>query len=176
MEDLDQSYGYILYRTQIAAGPGGELAIDGLHDYAQIYIDQKLIGTLDRRLGQSHLTLPAISAPATLDILVENSGRVNFTKVIRTERKGITGSVTVAGTQPQHWQIYSLPLSDLAAAALHVRFLRRPLLLPLHHERSPQRPLRRHCAPDTFLNTHATLERNRLPQCAPPWPLLVCRA
>ena len=55
MEDLDQSYGYILYRTQIAAGSGGELAIEGLHDYAQIYIDQKLIGTLDRRLGQSHL-------------------------------------------------------------------------------------------------------------------------
>ena len=41
MEDLDQSYGYILYRTQLAAGPGGELAIDGLHDYAQIYVDQQ---------------------------------------------------------------------------------------------------------------------------------------
>ena len=40
MEDLDQSYGYILYRTQLAAGPGGELVIDGLHDYAQIYIDR----------------------------------------------------------------------------------------------------------------------------------------
>ena len=38
MEDLDQSYGYILYRTQLAAGPGGELAVDGLHDYAQIYV------------------------------------------------------------------------------------------------------------------------------------------
>ncbi len=60
MEDLDQAYGYILYRTQLAATPAGELAIDGLHDYAQIYIDRKLIGTLDRRLGQSHLTLPAI--------------------------------------------------------------------------------------------------------------------
>ncbi len=64
MEDLDQSYGYILYRTKLHAGPGGELTIDGLHDYAQIYVDQKLIGTLDRRLGQSHLTLPAIAASA----------------------------------------------------------------------------------------------------------------
>ncbi|MGA8089859.1 MAG: beta-galactosidase family protein [Terracidiphilus sp.] len=115
MEDLDQSYGYILYRTKLPASPGGELTIDGLHDYAQVYVDHKLIGTLDRRLDQSHLALPAIPASATLDILVENSGRVNFTKVIRTERKGITGSVTVAGTQPQHWQIYSLPMTDLAA-------------------------------------------------------------
>lgn len=113
MEDLDQSYGYILYRTNIPATREGVLSIDGLHDFAQIYIDQKLVGTLDRRLGQSKLALPAVSAPATLDILVENSGRVNFTKAIRTERKGITGAVTVDGTTPHHWQIYSLPMNRL---------------------------------------------------------------
>ena len=50
MEDLGQAYGYLLYRTQLAAGPVGELVIDGLHDYAQVYIDPaSLIGTLDRR-------------------------------------------------------------------------------------------------------------------------------
>ena len=59
MEDLDQAYGYILYRTELAAGDGGELAIDGLHDYAQVYVDQKLVGSLDRRLDTSRLTLPA---------------------------------------------------------------------------------------------------------------------
>ncbi len=154
MEDLDQSYGYILYRTQLAAGPGGELVIDDLHDYAQIYIDRKLIGTLDRRLGQSHLTMPAVSAPAALDILVENSGRVNFTKVIRTERKGITSSVTLAGHQPQHWQIYSLPLTNLAA--LHFTpdpcegpcFYRFTMHVPTMHTSTEFAP------PDTFLNMH----------------------
>ena len=65
--------------------------------------------------------MPAVSAPATLDILVENSGRVNFTKVIRTERKGITGSVTLAGRETQHWQIYSLPHDQIFGAALHCR-------------------------------------------------------
>jgi len=113
MEDVDQAYGYILYRTQIASDARGELAIKGLHDYAQIYLDRKLIGTVDRRLGQSTLALPPTVGKATLDILVENSGRVNFTKVIRTERKGITGSVSIGGQQAKHWQIYSLPLSDL---------------------------------------------------------------
>jgi beta-galactosidase len=155
MEDLDQSYGYILYRTQLAVGSSGELAIDGLHDYAQIYIDRKPIGTLDRRLGQSHLPLPAVSAPATLDILVENSGRVNFTKVIRTERKGITGSVTLAGHQPQHWQIYSLPMTNLAA--LHFTsdpcegpcFYRFAMRVPAAQSSSSS------AAPDTFLNTKA---------------------
>jgi beta-galactosidase len=113
MEDLDQSYGYVLYRTRLEAGIGDELVIDGLHDYAQVYVDQKLVGTLDRRLDTSHLMLPAAKQAATLDILVENSGRVNFTKVIRGERKGITGKVTLAGKEPKHWQIFSLPMDDL---------------------------------------------------------------
>ena len=113
MEDLDQSYGYVLYRTGLDAGDGGELVLDGLHDYAQVYVDQKLIGTLDRRIGTSHLTLPIVNRASTLDILVENSGRLNFTKEIRTDRKGLTGSVTIGVKEPKHWQIYSLPMNDL---------------------------------------------------------------
>lgn len=154
MEDLNQSYGYILYRTQLNEVNGGDLIIDGLHDFAQIYINQKLVGTLDRRLGQSHIALPfqSVLRPATLDILVENSGRVNFTSVIRTERKGITGTVSIAGHAPPHWQIYSLPLtnltqvhftSDSCAGPCFYRFQ-----LTAHAARDSQ-------LPDTFLNTHA---------------------
>lgn len=153
MEDLGQSYGYILYRTQLAAGPAGDLNLDGLHDCAQIYIDRKLVGTLDRRLGQSHLALPAIAAAATLDILVENSGRVNFTKVIRTERKGITGSVTIAGHSPQHWQIYSLPIN----APGKLRFAGEPCVGPCFYRFAMNVPASSGTGTiaDTFLSTHA---------------------
>jgi beta-galactosidase len=157
MEDLDQAYGYILYRTQIANVAAGELVIDGLHDYAQIYIDRKLVGTLDRRLGRSSLTLPPTLSKATLDILVENSGRVNFTKVIRTERKGITGSVTVGGQEPKHWQIYSLPMTDVAK----VHFDKAPCEGPCFYRYSmtvqaANAESSAHLAtfPDTFLDTH----------------------
>ena len=34
-EDLDQSYGYVLYRTGLDEGDGGQLLLDGLHDYAR---------------------------------------------------------------------------------------------------------------------------------------------
>ena len=114
MEDLGQSYGYILYRTALAPGPSRTLTIAGLHDYAQIYIDHRLISSLDRRINTSRLSLPPVAAPSTLDILVENSGRVNYTSVIRTERKGITGSVTIGSAHPAQWQIYSLPMDHLA--------------------------------------------------------------
>lgn len=112
MEDLGQSYGYILYRTRLSSGEGGPLVIKGLHDYANVYLNQQIIGALDRRLGQSTLVLPASRVPATLDILVENSGRVNYTKVIRGERKGITGSVSLAGQTLSKWEIYALPMTN----------------------------------------------------------------
>lgn len=119
MEDLNQSYGYVLYRTELSAGESGELSLEGLHDYAQIYIDQKLIGTLDRRIATTRLRLPQMSKASALDILVENSGRVNFTKVIRTERKGLTGAVMLAGKELQGWKIYSLPMDDLGKLKFH---------------------------------------------------------
>ena len=36
MEDVDQNYGYILYRTHLADGGSGELVLDQLHSYAQV--------------------------------------------------------------------------------------------------------------------------------------------
>lgn len=153
MEDLDQAYGYVLYRTQIANGAAGQLTINGLHDYAQIYVDRKLVGTLDRRLGQSSLSLPPILGKATLDILVENSGRVNFTKVIRGERKGITGSVSIGGKQPGHWQIYGLPLSDLSKVHFTKGACEGPCFC--RYELTAQTSASAGVSPaDTFLDTH----------------------
>ncbi|HEY4355567.1 MAG TPA: beta-galactosidase family protein [Acidobacteriaceae bacterium] len=146
-EDLDQSYGYVLYRTGIDEGDGGKLVLDGLHDYALVYVDQQLVGTLDRRLGTTTLDLPRQDHAATLDILVENTGRVNFTKVILTERKGLTGTVTLDGKQPKNWEIYSLPMNDVA----HMRFLPEPCSGPCFFQTSVQVS---HPA-DTYLDTHA---------------------
>jgi beta-galactosidase len=113
MEDLDQAYGYILYRTQLKTAADEELVLDELHDYAQVYVDGKLAGTLDRRLGQNKMALRA-GAGVRLDILVENTGRINFSEALRSERKGITKQVTLAGKPLLGWEIYPLPMTDVA--------------------------------------------------------------
>jgi beta-galactosidase len=113
MEDVDQAYGYILYRTHLKKSAGGQLALDELHDYAQVYLDGKLLGTLDRRLKQNTLTLPAVKRHARLDILVENTGRVNFGKTIPTERAGITKQVTLDGEPLTGWDIFPLPMTTV---------------------------------------------------------------
>ncbi len=120
-EDLDQDFGYVLYRTELDRGDGGMLVIDGLHDYAQVYIDQQLIGTLDRRNGEDghgSLELPRQTRSSTLDILVENTGRVNYSKAILAERAGLTGDLTVDGKRFKNWRIYPLPMDDFS----HVHF------------------------------------------------------
>jgi beta-galactosidase len=110
MEDLGQAYGYILYRTELNGPVAGELAIDTLHDYAQVYVDGKLAGTIDRRLDQKTLALHVSSAHAQLDILVENTGRVNYGHALPGERAGIVGSVTLAGHALTGWENDSLPM------------------------------------------------------------------
>jgi beta-galactosidase len=111
MEDLDQAYGYILYRTQLKDAMGGDLVLEDLHDYAQVYLDGKLLGTLDRRLGQNRMPMPKQSG--RLDILVENSGRINFSVALRGERKGVTTQVTVAGEALTGWEIFALPMTEV---------------------------------------------------------------
>jgi len=114
MEDVGQSYGYILYRTSLAQVQSADLHLDELHSYAQIYLDGVLAGTLDRRKAQSTLAIQTTHDHTRLDILVENSGRVNFGRDFPNERAGITHSVTLAGIPLTGWQIFPLPLEQVS--------------------------------------------------------------
>ncbi|MBI0475248.1 beta-galactosidase [Sphingomonas sp. MA1305] len=117
-EELGQNYGYVLYRVPLAAGQGGTLTLKGMHSYAQVYVDRQLVGTLDRRLDQETVTLPRTAKAATLDILVENTGRVNYSHAIRTEQAGLTGAVTLDGQPLKDWSMYRLPMDDLSQLAM----------------------------------------------------------
>jgi beta-galactosidase len=109
MEDLDQAYGYILYRKTLAGAADSELVLTELHDYAQVYVDGRLVGALDRRQNENRVHLKA-AAGARLDILVENTGRINFGSGLRGERKGITEGVQLGGQPLLGWEIYALPM------------------------------------------------------------------
>ena len=113
METFGQSYGYIDYRTTLRGPARGTLAIHDVRDYAQIYLNGQLAGTLDRRLAQDSIAIDAPDPATRLDILVENSGRVNFAKPLRTERKGITRSVTLDGRELAGWDVFTLPMSSV---------------------------------------------------------------
>jgi len=115
MEDVGQSYGYILYRTSIEGVQSGDLHLEDLHSYAQVYLDGVLAGTIDRRLNQSSLPIHTTHSKTRLDILVENTGRVNFGHQLVNERAGITRQVTLAGKTLTGWSIYTLPMQNVAS-------------------------------------------------------------
>ena len=93
MEAYDQGFGSILYRTKLPRlDQPAVLHVNEAHDYAQVFVDGKYMGKLDRRNGEKRLTLPACPAGGTLDILVEAMGRINFGRAIK-DFKGITDRV-----------------------------------------------------------------------------------
>ena len=115
MEDFDQGWGTILYRTRLPElKDSTRLILTEMHDWAQIFVNGKLIGRLDRRHDEQSLNLPPAAAGDTLDILVEAMGRVNFDKTIH-DRKGITEKAELAvngkTTELKNWDIYSFPVT-----------------------------------------------------------------
>ena len=112
-EDLNQAYGFVLYRTDITGGASGTLKIGGLRDYAIVFINGKRVGILDRRLKQDEININVPQGKATLEILVENLGRINFGPYLLKNKKGITDKVLLSDKELTNWQMFSLPFDDI---------------------------------------------------------------
>ena len=114
-EDLHQAYGFVLYRTTLAGGKRGELVVKGLRDYALVFVNGKRACILDRRHGDSSSSIEMPGGKVTLDILVENLGRINFGPYLLENKKGITKEVVFDNQVLRNWQIYPLPFKDIDA-------------------------------------------------------------
>lgn len=113
MEELGQNYGFVLYRRKFDTAVSGKLEAENLHDYANVYADNKSIGTIDRRLKQNSIDV-SLAKGVTLDLLIENMGRLNFGKPFIYDRKGIFGKMLLNGTELSNWEMYSLPMNNLS--------------------------------------------------------------
>ncbi|HVM89697.1 MAG TPA: beta-galactosidase [Puia sp.] len=112
-EDMNQAYGFMLYRTTLDGGLTGKLIIKKLRDYALVFINGKRAGILDRRFADSSLYITLPAGKVTVDILVENLGRINFGPHLLKNKKGITGQVMFNNKELLNWQMYSLPFDDI---------------------------------------------------------------
>ncbi|MCX4748249.1 beta-galactosidase [Kitasatospora sp. NBC_01287] len=112
MEELDQSYGFVLYRTWVS-GPreSAELLVDGLGDRAQVFLDGRPAGVLDRTAqpGTARVEFAVPASGVRLELLVENLGRVNYGPR-PADRKGIAEGVRLGRQLLLGWQMFPLPL------------------------------------------------------------------
>ncbi|MCM3042058.1 beta-galactosidase [Paenibacillus motobuensis] len=114
MEKLGQDYGFIQYSTFLSGSrPKQPLNIQDLHDRALVFLDGRILGTLDRSQPGAIIEFEVPESGAHLSILVENMGRVNYGPYIK-DLKGVTEGVRHGMQFLSDWTIHPLPLSDLS--------------------------------------------------------------
>jgi beta-galactosidase len=114
MEKYNQGRGCILYRTTIPAGPQATLKVKQASDFAWVFVDGKQVGIMDRRYNRYSVTLPARTAEAQLDILIEAMGHINFGQEMH-DRKGLHAPVELVAdktTTLTGWKVYNLDLGN----------------------------------------------------------------
>jgi beta-galactosidase len=113
MEDLDQSYGFILYRKQFAGGIKGKLDLRKALDYSIVMIDGEVVGRAFAGFGKDSFKMSLDHGGAcTLDILVYNLGRNSVGIDQAISRKGLNQNPTLDGKEMKGWEIYSLPMDS----------------------------------------------------------------
>lgn len=111
-EQLNQAYGYVLYSCHFDQPISGTLEIPGLRDYATVYVDGEKVGELNRYYKNYSMNID-IPFNATLDILVENMGRINYGEQIVHNNKGIISPVKIDGNEIENWEMYQLPMDKM---------------------------------------------------------------
>ena len=115
-EEMDMGWGTMIYSTQLPEITTPSVLTGEFHDFAQVFIDGKYIGKIDRVKNEKSLTIPAVKKGADLTIIVEGMGRINFGRAIK-DFKGIVGNVTLSSETddaeivltPKKWTNVAIP-------------------------------------------------------------------
>ena len=115
-EEMDMGWGTMMYSTRLPEITSQSVLSGEFHDFAQVFIDKKYIGKIDRVKNEKSLTIPAVKKGAELIIIVEGMGRINFGRAIK-DFKGIVGNVTLTTETddvemmltPKQWMNVAIP-------------------------------------------------------------------
>lgn len=108
-EQLGQGYGYVLYSFHFTQPIKGTLKVPGLRDYATVYVNGKKKGELNRMLNAYEMEID-IPFNGTLELLVENMGRINYGSEIVNNKKGIISPITINDYEISgNWEMYKAP-------------------------------------------------------------------
>ena len=115
-EEINMGWGTMMYSTRLPEITSQSVLTGEFHDFAQVFIDKKYIGKIDRVKNEKSLTIPAVKKGAELIIVVEGMGRINFGRAIK-DFKGIVGNVTLTTETddvemvltPKNWTNVAIP-------------------------------------------------------------------
>lgn len=115
-EELDQGYGYVLYRAELA----GPRTLDRcqLHecaDRAVVLVNGQVVRSIGQPAMEQPFPLELPESVNRVDVLVENQGRVNFGHRLDRQRKGLGAFIvdSHAHCSIQSWPMRMDPLPEL---------------------------------------------------------------
>ena len=117
MEYLKQMRGFVLYSTDIETWETAEeykLTLVGVKDRAVVFDDGNYLGEVLRDRIEASLTIDMRGRNPHIDILVEDIARINTTKEIDNDRKGINRYVMFDAAKLYGWKMRSLPMDDIS--------------------------------------------------------------
>ncbi|MGV2620823.1 UNVERIFIED_CONTAM: beta-galactosidase [Halobacillus marinus] len=112
MEEIDQAYGYTLYKTTVNRSGELSMGIEAVHDRAFIYVNGTYQKTIYINDEQKKTTLVFPEKINTLEILVENMGRANYGEHLE-DRKGLTKNIWLGEQYFFEWEMYAVELDIL---------------------------------------------------------------
>ncbi len=119
MEYFGQNYGFIYYETKIKGKYQMQpLKINGVHDIAHIYVDDKKVAVFDRNkktnllgMNKHQMFIGGVDGEKKIGILVDAMGRINYGEKLE-DRKGIES--VIFGKQIMFgYDVYCLPMDNL---------------------------------------------------------------
>lgn len=112
-EELNQGYGYVLYTRRFNQPISGTLQIEGLRDYAIVYVNGEKVGELNRYNKNYEMEID-IPFNSTLEIWVENMGRINYGAEIVHNKKGIISPVKINDIEIEgNWIMNKFPMDKV---------------------------------------------------------------
>lgn len=109
--------GMVVYRKRIQTEAPTMLRIEGVRDYATVFVDGQYAGLVSRVKDQDVPEGNTLKLPSTqgrnveLEILVDSFGHVNYGHFMRDE-KGLVGHVYLDKKPLHGWQVHGLPLDN----------------------------------------------------------------
>ena len=115
MDKCGQGYGFVNYRTVVDGPFENVLFFPEVHDRVSAYLDGKYLGTVYRNDEERKLPLTVTGKSAILDLLVENTGRINYGPFVGRDPKGLPLGVCIGFQQQIEFDIWNLELENLSA-------------------------------------------------------------
>ncbi len=113
MEACGQSFGFIHYRTRLTGPFRDRLYFPEVHDRVTAYVDGVYLGAVGRNDADRFLPIEVGPDGATLDLLVENLGRINYGPLVGRDPKGLPLGVGICWQMLSHFEVWNLELDNL---------------------------------------------------------------